>query len=399
LAKEGIKVCFAATPGPDTNLFSPPADKREHKASMGLNPDWFIVGSVMRNQPRKMFPEILWAFAQYIRRLEDDGELELAAKSYLHLHTSLSDVGWDIAAEIQKYHLSHKVLLTYIDDKTKKPYLGFYKGNPGWSMISPGNKCSFTPNTGGQLSREALADIVKCYDFYVQYSICEGLGIPVLEANACGVPATGLAYSATAEIVVEPYNTPLKVAAWRQELPKNETSQRRAMGKIDNLVDAIFDFARLPDSTKAERGRMARETTLKKYHSGVFIDGFKSVLESIDNGGYRAVWNDAPQIFEPNITQVPPFVTNEDFIVWAYANVLGRPYILTKETLDRHAKLLVDGRRTYMDRGLMKSSPFDRSHIIQELADVNQKINQMEVWRYHRVNNIPMPERAKYRCV
>ena len=398
LEKEGIKVFAAATPGPDTDLFCPPVDKRAHREKMGLNPDWFIIGSVMRNQPRKLFPEILWAFAQYIQRLEHENLHDLAAKSYLHLHTSLSDVGWDIAAEIQKYNLSHKVLLTYVDDKTGSSYLGFYKGNPGWSVVSPGHKCSFTPNTNGQLGREALADIVKCYDLYIQYSICEGLGIPLLEANACGVPAMGMPYSATAELVNEYGNIPLMIAGWRQELP-SETSQRRAVGDPTSLACDIYEYAISSPQHKRMSSDAVRNLVLTKYNSGVFIDGFANLLKKIDADGFRAVWNDTPKLFRPNLTQIPNFISHEDFIIWAFANVIGRPYILTKETLDKHAQALYEGRRRYMENGAMRMAPFTRDDILRELMDVNERINNMEVWRYHKVNNIETPSQPKYRVV
>lgn len=397
LTKEGIKVYNVATPGPDLKTFSPPLDKRAHKEKMGINPDWFIFGSVMRNQPRKLFPDLLHAFAIYLNNIKDTNPT-LAANSYLHLHTSIVDVGWDIAAEIQKYNLSHKVLLTYVDETTGESYLSFYKGPRAWSMIHPDKKCAVTPNTSGQLGREAVANIVKCYDLYIQYSICEGLGIPLLEANACGVPAMGMPYSATAELVDEPGNISLSIAGWRQELP-HETSQRRAVGDPYNLAFEMQKFAEQTSEQREAQGKLVRQLVECKYNESVFTNGFISLLEEIDLSGYRSNWKVQPEIITPDHNPPPNFVLNEDFIIWAHNNILGRPFILTKETLDNYAKMLDVGHRRSMENGIPRTSPFTRQDVYQELMALCHRLNDLEILRYHRCNNLALPSRPKFRSV
>ena len=59
-------------------------DKAAHRIEMGLQPDWFIVGTVMRNQKRKLFFELMKSFRLFLDRAPP----EIAAKSYLYLHTS-----------------------------------------------------------------------------------------------------------------------------------------------------------------------------------------------------------------------------------------------------------------------------------------------------------------------
>ena len=54
-ATKGINIVGCASPGIDPNIYKPVLNKKAHKESFGLDPDCFIVGTVMRNQKRKLF--------------------------------------------------------------------------------------------------------------------------------------------------------------------------------------------------------------------------------------------------------------------------------------------------------------------------------------------------------
>ena len=58
--KETINWIGCASPGIDPNIYKP-VSKRPHRESMGIDPDCFIVGTVMRNQKRKLFFELMKA--------------------------------------------------------------------------------------------------------------------------------------------------------------------------------------------------------------------------------------------------------------------------------------------------------------------------------------------------
>ena len=52
------------------------------------------------------------------------------------------------------------------------------------------------------LSYEELAQVMNCFDLYVQYANSEGFGLPQVEAAAVGVPVASVNYSAM-ETVIE----------------------------------------------------------------------------------------------------------------------------------------------------------------------------------------------------
>ena len=56
---------------------------------MGINPEWKVIGTVMRNQRRKLFPELFEAFGKYLKKTQDKN-------TYLYCHTSYPDNGWDL---------------------------------------------------------------------------------------------------------------------------------------------------------------------------------------------------------------------------------------------------------------------------------------------------------------
>ena len=57
------------------------------------------------------------------------------------------------------------------------------------------------PNVGQGLSIPDLIKVYNLFDLYVQYAICEGFGMPQVEAAGCGVPIAAVNYSAMADVL------------------------------------------------------------------------------------------------------------------------------------------------------------------------------------------------------
>ena len=121
-----LRVHGVTSPCPDLEIFKP-RSKKEAKIEYGLEEDCIIFGTVMRNQPRKLFPDLMKSFVRYLELCKETGKEELAKKSYLYFHTSVNDVGWAMNEELRRYKLSHKVLFTYMCDHCKSVYPSFIK--------------------------------------------------------------------------------------------------------------------------------------------------------------------------------------------------------------------------------------------------------------------------------
>ena len=113
-----------ASPAIDPSVFNIIPNKRQHKEQFGLDPNSFIMGTVMRNQKRKMFPDLIKSFKMFL----DKASNEVAQKSLLYLHTSYPEkMGWDITSLIHEHGIGSKLLVTYICKACKKYFPSHYR--------------------------------------------------------------------------------------------------------------------------------------------------------------------------------------------------------------------------------------------------------------------------------
>ncbi len=120
--QSGGKINYLGSSPPSAHpAYSPVSDKTLHKIQMGIDPSYKIIGTVMRNQRRKLYPDLFEAFRKFLDMSKDK-------KYYLYCHTSYPDLGWDIPELLQQHNLASHVLFTYICPETKKPFVSKFKG-------------------------------------------------------------------------------------------------------------------------------------------------------------------------------------------------------------------------------------------------------------------------------
>ena len=157
--------------GVDTEVFKPkPETKRIVRENLGIDPDCFLVGMVAANRGqvihRKAYPEALQAFAHFAKRHDD-------VLMYAHTEAKCpSGMDLDIIATAADVPLG----------KVRFP------SDEIWHLGMP--------NT-------LLAQIYQAFDVLLQPSMGEGFGIPLIEAQACGVPVITSDHSAMSELGVE----------------------------------------------------------------------------------------------------------------------------------------------------------------------------------------------------
>jgi glycosyltransferase involved in cell wall biosynthesis len=173
--------------GVDTNVFCP-LDKAIVKEEFGITGK-FVVGTVARNQPRKNLPALVKAFSDFAKNKDD---------VMLYMHTQVRDVGWNIDELVERFQLNHKAFTT----------------------------AEFTALKG--VPDDELNKIYNCFDIFVLPTMAEGFGLPIVEAQSCGIPVLVTDYSACSELVVD-----------RQELLK--VKDTIILGR--NLEQAIVDTA------------------------------------------------------------------------------------------------------------------------------------------------------------
>lgn len=166
LVKAGLQPLYAPH-GIDTEVFKP-GDKAKGKALLKAD-DRFVVGVVAANKgqwpPRKSWPEMFMAFAQFLADAPD---------ALLYAHTD----AYGHADGLNLFHLAEAVGIPERNITFTDPY-----------------------NYRMGLPPKQLAEVYSGFDVLMAPSMGEGFGIPVVEAQACGVPVIVSNFSAQPELV------------------------------------------------------------------------------------------------------------------------------------------------------------------------------------------------------
>lgn len=157
--------------GVDRTVFRPIPGKREQvRQELGISEDTFLVGMVAANKgnpslPRKAFPQALHAFARFAADRPD---------TMLYVHTDSEAVP---GSGIPLNRLAQAV------------------GCPEDRVCFPSPKVWHLG-----LSNTVVAALYQAFDVLLAPSMGEGFGIPILEAQACGVPVITSNHSAMSEL-------------------------------------------------------------------------------------------------------------------------------------------------------------------------------------------------------
>lgn len=151
----------------DTTIFKP-MDKIACKLALNLKPDTFLFGMVAANKdlpPRKSFQEVLDAF-----KIFHDAH----PNSAMYFHTLLQQQGGFPIADYAN-HLGLNGAINFMD-----PYQQMFK-----------------------VGKSDMAKIINSFDCLLSPSASEGFGVPIVEAQSCGVPVIVNRFTSMPELVVE----------------------------------------------------------------------------------------------------------------------------------------------------------------------------------------------------
>jgi len=320
LEGQGVNVTSVTSPGVDLDVFSP-KDKFEVRSEWGLQKGLKIIGTVMRNQKRKCFPEL---FQAYAKLRKDYGHIKEIKKSVLLCHTSWPDVGWNIPELIQRNGLNRHVIFTYRCDACSRNFFSWFIPSEGKS----GNgKCVFCgeikahmPNTHSGVSTEELSEIFNMMDIYVQPAICEGWALPIVEAKACGVPGLYSNYSAMEDHVENGGGIAIDIGTFYTEA---ETMAVRSLPDVDSMVAGFKDL--LTNSKKRKKmGKRARECALTLHNWDSTANEFERIFDELDMHDRSKTWNRRPEFKIVNNIALPAGLNNEQFVLACYRNILHR---------------------------------------------------------------------------
>lgn len=314
LAKQSnghIRYIDTTSPGVDLSNFRPMYESRQDiRKSLGIPEDAFIVGSILRNQKRKLIPDLF----DSIRRLKDT-DLALYNKTYLYLHTSFPDAGWDIPQLLKEYGVSNKVIFTYLCQNcgnVKSTLFSHVRAN----CSKCGQKALHLPNVNNGISSQQLALIINTFDIYVQYAICEGFGMPQVEAAACGIPIASVDYSAMSDIVRKLNGYPIRI---QREFKELETKAIRVYPDNQHLVETLIKHNNLIPILQQQKRDETRKLTELHYNWDHISAKWEKYFDNIKLIGLQGKW-DIPL---SKLTNIPISILSETSKMNNYNFVFG----------------------------------------------------------------------------
>ena len=230
-----------------TDTFKP-MDQHDCRKELGLPQNVFIIGMVAANKgfpARKCFAEQLTAFAEFKKKVPD-------AVFYLHTIRGQEHGGINFAELLWRLGLTEGKDVIFSDQYT---YI------LGWP-------------------EERMAQLYNCFDVLSLASMGEGFGIPLIEAQACGIPVVSCDNTAMTELTFAgvcipkarqyPWWTPL--ASW-QMIPQ--------IGAIlDAYVDLYEQITRTP-GRRQELAQVARAGAMQYDWDRVVADFWKPFLDGL----------------------------------------------------------------------------------------------------------------------
>lgn len=255
-AVKNCKLPVFGTPayGVNGKEFFPVADKKMHKARFDINSDNIVIGSIMKNQPRKKIGDL---FRMYKMILDKN------PKTMLYLHAEWPGKNpWNIPKLLLEYEIQNNVLLTYYCMACDKFYPSTYQGD-----CAPCKYCyknaAYIKSSAYSISDTSFNDIFNLFDVYVQYSNSEGAGMPVAEAAYCGLPTFVVDYTAMEDYKFTINSIPLPILDDNWDMHQDAY---RALVDNKSSAEIILKFISQDAQTIQNYGAESRLKAIEKYN-------------------------------------------------------------------------------------------------------------------------------------
>lgn len=308
-----IKFVDTASPGVDLSIFN---IKNQQKAreNLGVPPNAYVIGSIMRNQKRKLIPELFQTIRSLIDTCKNSEYDSLGKNIFLYLHTSYPDAGWDIPEILKYYKIGNRVLFSYYCHNCNAVTASLFS-HPIQFCKKCGKKSSIMPSVSKGVSQYQLSDIINTFDLYVQYAICEGFGMPQVEAGACGVPIASTDYSAMSDVVRKLNGYPIKIGQYFKEM---ETKSIRVYPDNQSLMDNILSHYKLSDENKQLKRIETRKLTEQYFNWDNIAKKWENYLDNVVLTGMQGKWNEKLESIK-NIPMSPERPKNN--YLWMLDNI------------------------------------------------------------------------------
>jgi len=223
--------------GVDCEIFSP-GDQAEARKAVGLPPDVFIAGMVAANSSfpsRKSFPEVIVAWERWLAAGND---------GILYIHATITPkrkMGIQFEQMINTLHIPWSSLDDPDPERKARAKIMFPPQYRMWC---------------GAIDDNELANVYRSMDVLLSPSQAEGFGIPIVEAQACGIPVVTQNITSMTELTFAGLCLEPAQPVWETE------GGWRGVADVDRIVGALDWAAGLSDEERVDLACVGREGAL-----------------------------------------------------------------------------------------------------------------------------------------
>lgn len=340
-------------------------DKAAERQKRNIPANAFVVGTVMRNQPRKLYDKLFEGFAEFAKN---------KSNVLLYCHAGFPDVGWNLPELMVRYGISDKVVFTYSCDKCGHNCTQKFSQSAAYCPRC-GNGSARLVNTKSMVSHEEVSRIISTFDIYCQIANSEGFGLPQVEAASVGVPVMATDYSAMADVVRKLNGFPIDCHLHTEV----ETGCLRATPIIESMVDILTKVYRLRQDNEAYQAlcKDVIERYRKHYN---WLDTYATWDEAIKKVYRPSNWQAPPMYCNiPDTNSLPQFKDSLSFIKFCYDYVLCRSDLMYSYEAQRTLTQLNCGSRQIDKR---RTEKLDGKKVLDEII---ARANHNNFWESKRV--------------
>lgn len=217
----------------------------------------FVVGTVNRNQKRKMYPRLIKSFARFYFENDEPNDV------HLYMHCDYNDrEGWNLVELLANE--------------------GLVKNTPdGYKSIRNDHDQPVILPYQGKVEFDRLVDIYNSFDVFFSATGGEGFGLTTIEALASGTPVIITDYTTSEEIINEKNGHLIDVATFYRPVPEF-SGCKRALIDIEDATKALNRYYSkyVPTPNNFESSEI-RNTIKDKYNWEDIGDRWNSFLSEV----------------------------------------------------------------------------------------------------------------------
>jgi glycosyltransferase involved in cell wall biosynthesis len=282
-----IKLFKAAYPSVNFKTFFPIQNKNNLRQKYGIDPNANIIGFCARNQTRKLIPNLMKAFSDFLEQVKKT-DINSYNSYYLYLNTTHPDLcQWDLNKLLVEYKLTNKVLFTYLCTRCHQ-----FFPNKFQDILTTCKYCNqpgaILPRVNYMIGQEQLNEVYNLFDVYVQYVNCEAIGMPIVEAAGAGIPVMGIDYSGVGDAVRRLNGIPLQYHCLTRDIRVNAD---RAVPNNQHLVHELLTFFKRPRQINLRNGIKTHELCKQNFNWEKYTDIWMEAIDNYQPVGLQGKWH------------------------------------------------------------------------------------------------------------